>query len=346
MDWFSTNSNTLLQSDKKPKMKYTSFLLLIFVAFSCGTWRKVNLDEFIERSNCYQQEIYAYSSEDLPVPLYMLSLDTLLTNNFSFNSLNIAHAFGFLEDIAKFTELVEQTAPSEEQNLAKKIEILQLRQRINNAIHMASIEVSAVASEMDCEEERADQIASYLYRKEGKSEKRLTVSAIVSGAFGTILSAFIVLNDPDDNNVEYVGVLTGLTEVIFGSLLLTNERKVQFNHERNALRDLWEGRTISSIFPPPIWYYLNYYDPNLPEEDSKRNLILEKWMKFGQISASRDKKKNKLIELYFMDGGYYTAQQLENRANMHDQVESQINLIKQNLKTLASELDSFVNNKI
>lgn len=149
------------------------------------------------------------------------------------------------------------------------------------------------------------------------------------------------MNDPDDNTVEYVGIMTGLTEVIFGSLLLTNERKVHFNHQRNALRDLWEGRIISSIFPPPIWYYLNYYDPNIPEQDSKRNLILEKWMKFGQISESSDKKRNKLIELYFNDGGYYTARQLENRANMHDQVESQINLIKQNLKTLALELDTF-----
>ncbi len=308
---------------------------------SCSSWKKIELDNYLQKSNCFQQQDYDYTLEDLPIPIHELELDSMLLNNFSFNSLNIAHSFGFLGEIENYLQILITEESPNLSAVELQLKKLELRQKLNHYINMASIDVSAIASEMDCEEERADQIASYLARKDAKAENRLTVSAIISGAIGTIGAAIIVLNDPEDNRVEYFGIGVGITEVLFGTLLLTNERKVYIYHERNALRELWEGQTISSIFPPPIWYYLNYYNPNNFEEDSKRNIILEKWMKFGQISESKEKKKDELIALYFKDGGYYNSIQLENRANMHDQIESQINLMKQQLKSLALELDIF-----
>lgn len=64
-------------------------------------------------------------------------------------------------------------------------------------------------------------------------------------------------------------------------------------------------------------------------------------MKFGQITDSKEKEKEKLINLYFKEGGKYTTEQLFNRSNMHDQVEAQINLMKQDLKMLGLELEKF-----
>lgn len=317
------------------------FLFMFVFLTSCSAWEKVTLDQYVEKSNCYQQDAFSYSIEDLPKPIHEIELDKLVIENLSFNSINIAHAFGFLPAIENYLKKAKAYSENEEQSIEDRLSLIEMRQRINQSISLSSIEISAIASEMDCEEERADQIASYLSRKEGNTEKKLTVGAIITGAVGTIASAFIVLNDPEDNRVEYVGVGTGLTEVLFGVLLLTNKRKVYISHERNALRDLWEGQAFSSIYPPPIWYYLNYFNPNDDEPDSKRNQILEKWMKFGQITESKPKKKEALIDLYFKDGGHYTSEQLENRANMHDQIESQINLMKQELKQLALELDSY-----
>ncbi len=328
--------------EERSNMKYL-IILVVFLS-ACSTWEHVSLDQYVEKSNCYREQVYTYNVEELPAPLHTLQIDSLLKKHLAFNSINIAHAFGFLGPIENYITLYEKTTKQEDIGLNEQIQLLQLRQQINQSISLASIEVSAIASEMDCEEERADQIASYLSRKEGATEKKLTVGAIISGAIGTIAAAFIVLNDPDDNRVEYVGIGTGLTEVILGTLLLTNRRKVYISHERNALRDLWEGQSVSSIYPPPIWYYLNYFNPNDETSISRRNQILEKWMKFGQITESSQKKKEALIDLYFKSGGYYSSQQLENRANMHDQVESQINLMKQDLKSLALELDMFESN--
>src|SRR5690606_40409747 len=67
-------------------------------------------------------------------------------------------------------------------------------------------------------------------------------------------------------------------------------------------------------------YYLNYEDKNQP---ALRKDIIDKWSQFGQI----DQDALHISSLYFGDGGVYTADELNNRADMYDQLESQIYLL-------------------
>lgn len=67
-----------------------------------------------------------------------------------------------------------------------------------------------------------------------------------------------------------------------------------------------------------------------------RKDIIDKWSQFGQI----DQDALHISSLYFGDGGVYTADELNNRADMYDQLESQIYLLKQKLMPLAAEIDS------
>ncbi|MCC5917712.1 MAG: hypothetical protein JJU02_10360 [Cryomorphaceae bacterium] len=62
-----------------------------------------------------------------------------------------------------------------------------------------------------------------------------------------------------------------------------------------------------------------------------------------KLSPTIEKRIEIVYALFFGEGGKYTADQLTNRANMHDQIEAQINLMKQDLKLLALELEK-VNN--
>lgn len=64
-----------------------------------------------------------------------------------------------------------------------------------------------------------------------------------------------------------------------------------------------------------------------------------KWLGVGQIADTKEKKKYEVYSLFFGKDGKYTADQLTNRANMHVQIEAQINLMKQDLKLLALELE-------
>ncbi|MGK0639507.1 hypothetical protein [Schleiferia thermophila] len=137
--------------------------------------------------------------------------------------------------------------------LEKKLKIVELSQKIYQKINISSLEISAIASEMDCEEERADQIASYVKGKEDHIETKLTVSAIVAGAIGAISAGILLANTASGNTPEVVGIGTGLIEATLGILILTNKRKITHYHPGNALKDIWTAPETSSIFPVSIW---------------------------------------------------------------------------------------------
>lgn len=79
---------------------------------------------------------------------------------------------------------------------------------------------------------------------------------------------------------------------------------------------------------------------NQTSSHSLREGLIENWKDVEQLDNRSKRKKQDLIALYFGDGGTYNADQLENRANMYDQLESIIKLMKLNLKSLRSQVQS------
>lgn len=315
-----------------------SIILIGIVLASCSGSKHASLNKQLIESNCNQQNVYSYTRNDLPKPIYKIELDTALPVRFSFKSLNVANAIGILGHLTEYVNIQKEFKknPTPE----KRLDIIELSQKINQRINISSLEISAVVSEIDCEDERAGQIADYLNSKENEAESKLTVGAIIVGAAGAVTAGILLANDNNSNAPEFIGIGTGLTEATLGLMILLNKRKVEFYHTRNALREIWRGQDTSTVFPPSLWYYLNYFNPNIPNQPSLRYQIIECWMKFGQIAAVKSKKKKKLINIYFEDAGKYTAEQLNNRANMLDQLEAHISLMKQDLKGLALELEN------
>ncbi len=311
--------------------------ILTFALTSCAGLKNTQLKSQLGISNCNQQATFNYSQDDLPKPIHSINIDTLLTNRFSFQSLNAANAVRLLDLLTEYVNLNKDYKISP--TLDKRIEIVELLQKINQRINISSLEISAVASEMDCEEERADQIATYLKGKEDDAETKLTVGAIVVGAVGAITTGVLLT---EGNVPEFIGIGAGLTEATLGILILLNKRKVEFYHSRNALKDIWFRPETSSIFPQSVWYYLTYEKPD-GSKKSMRQQLVDRWLGFGQIADTKEKNKEKVYRLFFGEGGKYTADQLTNRANMHDQIEAQINLMKQDLKLLALELEQLNN---
>lgn len=310
--------------------------ITIMTLTSCAGLKNAQLSSQLEKSNCNHQASSQYTISELPKPIHTLAIDSVLFHMFSFQSLNIANAIGLLDDLTEFVKLkkIYKSSPSND----KRLEIIELSQKIYQRINFSSLEISSVASEMDCEEERADQIATYLKAKEDDAETKLTVGAIVVGAAGAITAGILLANGGAGSTPEFIGIGSGLTEATLGVLILINKRKVNFYHSRNALKDIWTGPQTSSIFPASVWYYLNYQNPDTKGQSLRQQLV-DKWLGFGQIADTKEKNKEKVYNLFFGEGGKYTADQLTNRANMHDQIEAQINLMKQDLKLLLSELE-------
>jgi len=310
--------------------------LLTLLLTSCSGLKQALLSSHLDKSNCNQQMVYSYTKDNLPRPIHSLYIDTVLSNKFSFQSLNTANAIGLLDLLNAYVNLKKSF--DDRPTLEQRILMVELSLKINRRINIAALEISAVASEMDCEEERADQIATYLKRKEDNAETKLTVGAIVVGAVGAITAGILLSNGNAGNAPEFIGIGTGLTEATLGIMILSNKRKITFHHPRNALKDIWYAPETSNIFPPSVWYYLTYEDQDEPRVSLRQQLV-NKWLSFGQIADTKERKKEKVYSLFFGEGGHYTADQLTSRANMHDQIEAQINLMKQDLKRLAQELE-------
>ncbi len=302
------------------------------VMIGCATIKDASIRQQITSSNCNQQNVYSYTKEDLPKPLHTLRIEKGLADQLSYGDLNMANAIGILPDLARYVRLKKNLDSAD---IVKRLTILELKQRVDHKINMASLEVSAVASEMDCEEERTSQVANYLKAGESEMESKLTVAAIVVGATGAIATGGAIKNETASNTA---GITTGIAEASLGLLMLFNNRKIDFYHQRNALREVWEGKPVSSGFPPFVWYYLNYTDPgkNVP---SVRTQIIDKWKNFGQVSEGEDEEGITVTPVYFGAGGKYTTEQLVNRADMYDQLESHITLMKQDLKALSLALE-------
>lgn len=314
--------------------------MLILLLSSCASLKSGKINSPFDKSNCNQQVAPPYSKADLPKPIHEIEIDTAIASRFSFHALNTANAIGVLKLLTTFVNLRKQYGQNP--TIEQRIEIAELSRKINQRITISSLEISAVSSEMDCEEERADQIATYLKSKEDDAETKLTVGAIIVGATGAIVAGALLASGDDSNAPEFIGIGAGLIEAALGLSILANKRKVEFYHPRNALRDIWTAPDVSQIFPASVWYYLTYENPGQAYKAVRQQLV-DKWVSFGQIADTKEKDKEKVHALFFGDGGQYTADQLTNRANMHDQIEAHINLMKQNLKLLAVEFEKMHN---
>jgi len=314
---------------------YSGIIVSVFILLSCKSYKLISIQEV--SSNCNQQNIYHYTVEDLPEPFYSLKLDSTLVGRFTEGGLKIANAIGIIDLLKEYVE-AEKTYSSNP-SLENKVEILDLDRKIANAIQRASLEISAVASEIDCEEERADQLSSYLKKKEDDRETRLTVAAISVGAIAAIASGILFTIDEHgsaDNLVEAGG---GIVEAVLGFMIFTSKPKVAFSHTRNHLEEIWNGKETSPLFPAHVWYYFNYFNPGKPKEPSLRVQILRSWKAIYEWEKNENRHNHNLIELFFGKGGQYTSEQLKARARMLDQLQANITLMKQDLTQLVTYIE-------
>ncbi len=285
-----------------------------------------------EASNCYNQPDYQYSESDLPKPITQLSILPEVSENFSPSSINIANAIGVLDLINTYSSLKNEYTKSP--TIERKVALLETSMAINQKINTASLEISSVASELDCEEERTSQIANYLKSRGEERENKLLISSIILGAAGSV-AAEILSNQSSGNASTVVGIGTSIAEAGLGFMMLFNKQKTNFYHLRNTPAEIWIGPKVSKTLPPSIWYYLNDENPEL-KKISLRKQLVENWTHLGQIESNKNTTLG-TDAIYFGKGGTYTSDQLKNRADMYDQIESYVTLMKQDLKQLSIE---------
>lgn len=203
----------------------------------------------------------------------------------------------------------------------------EIRAGIQHHIVMASIEIDGIAAELDCEGERADQLARFLDDHNNKRNTKLTVASIITGAITTIATAAI----KDNGTQNTVAIGGGLLSAGLGAMTINAARKkVSLRHSRNMLADIWYAPDSSAMYPPFVWYVLNEKHFSNSGKVSLAQSIRQRWLEFDL-----GKKVSKESEqLYFGAGGIYKADDLHTRAAMLNELQSTVRSINQDLQGL------------
>ncbi|MFC4874077.1 hypothetical protein [Negadavirga shengliensis] len=299
-------------------------LLAIFLLNGCKTQR------VLEIKIPYQEECLAvlnYSPYDMPIPLTELKLSQNLITYFDQRSLTIANAMGIMDDL----DLLLGYNQKENDNSTVFIQTLQ---KIQAKVTKTNLEISSITSAIDCEEEKAEQLSVFLERRLRKSERNLTVGAIVTGALVGLSTGTILMAGGSGFIIEAIGISGGLAEVFLGLKILKLENMVFIQHPRNILADVKESKSYSDYLPPAIWYYLNHQNTSR-NGTTLRELLLQRWEAYSDSIGEK--------EVYFLKEGYYTTDMLKNRADMLDQLEAQIGLMNQDILHFVIQLEELIN---
>ncbi|KGE12840.1 hypothetical protein [Sphingobacterium deserti] len=213
-------------------------------------------------------------------------------------------------------------------NAGNVVESLVAKQRITDRYLVFSTELEAIAAELDCSGERVEQLANYIEKRNSRIVSRLTVASIVLGS-ATVLASTAFESNPVNNMINITG---GAGTAVLGFWTLKpHEKKVQMAIERNLLSNIWYERNSDFVYPPSLWRILTETRFSNTDNSSLIRSIRERWIRYG---FDDDENVKDLELLYFKDGGIYTAEQLRNLANMHNELQASIRGINQDLRSL------------
>jgi hypothetical protein len=285
------------------------FLLGLLLHFSCAG-KKV-----LPSPTPFQEECLQGLSFDSREDLFLadsLKVGEKLPQHFNEKIIDMAIALNMVPDLESYLD----------EDL-DRLERLELKTRMIAKIMKMNLELHSLMSAIDCEEEKSDQIASYLEKELRKKERNLTVAAIITGAVVGVSAGIILASDNTQNDwAEYLGIAGGLTEVFLGISILKLDRKIIIQHPKNILRDVYLAEERPTYFPPSTWYYFNS-KKHSQQRISLKDQLVDRWETYNLTEEG--------ISLLLSDGGAYSPDLLKSRSEMLDQLESQLSLISKDL---------------
>lgn len=309
------------------------YLLALLLALAgCATRPPARL--VVAAGYCDPPLPYRYNPAFAPKADFEAALTPALLARYPRRTLLTANAVGILPPLQALLAL--QAAARQQPGPATELAVLRQRQAIASQVALVSSTVASLAAELDCEGERADQVAGYLKNLDDRRTQRLNVLSITVGAASGIGTTVI-----DNQAAQYsFGIGGGLLAAGLGLLTLSQGgHTAEFTHPRNLLADVWAEKPASEVFPPSIWYLLSEPAFSNGGRTSLAHNTRQRWQHYGQLAKPDSKQGQELAALLFGPGGQYSADQLTVRASMLNELQSAVRLLNQELQGLLLALN-------
>jgi hypothetical protein len=251
---------------------------------------------------------------------------------FSKTSIEISETIGVLPELMMVATAKDARLPFEQ--------LLLTRQILVERITLTMLDVSSVTAELDCENERGDQLRDQLQQLEEQRTRGLTVASLVLGAATAIISGGITLSSPDAVSASVVNIVGGSAQAGTGFAALSYTPKGMLRQERNLLTDIWEGKSESEVYPASVWRFLNHIREGNSEMPLRQTLI-EQWKAAQRLGVPDAEAERRRSELIFGTGGEYTVADLRARRAILDQLKATVTLLYQDLEQLLREVSRY-----
>jgi hypothetical protein len=272
---------------------------------------------------------YRYNPAFVPKADFAAALTPALLAHYPRRNLLTANAVGILPALQ--TQLALQEAARLHPGPATELAVLRQRQLIASQVALVSSIVASLAAELDCEGERADQVAGYLKALDDKRTQRLNVLSISTGAASGVGATVA-----GSQGAQYAfGIGGGVLAAGLGLLTLRqNGHTAEFKHPRNLLAEVWAEQPATDLFPPSVWYMLTNPAFSNGGQTSIVHNTRQRWRRYGHLDKPASKQGKALEALLFGPGGQYSADQLTVRANLLNELQSAVRLLNQELQGL------------
>ena len=242
-----------------------------------------------------------------------------------------------IADVMELLPLLNRMAGLEVEH-ATPADIERVRRKLVTRLQLATLEVSGLVAEIECEVQRADQVQDRLKDIQTTRTTSQTILGVVFGGLANILSGGIGMATGAGDLGNIVSVTGGALEVLFGTSANFTKVRQEFSHPHNHLAAVWHGSPQSEFFSQRAWRFLT--EPSIRDlkGHSLRDVMLQTWQEEGKLGETGSIREKEREELLFGSGGVYDSEQLHVREAMLQQLESSIQLMHQELETLLREV--------
>jgi hypothetical protein len=247
---------------------------------------------------------------------------------FAPQALDVARAIGALAAVEHLATARDEKAP--------EADIAELREQVEDAISVGTLDVASTVAAIECEIGRATEISANLREAETDQTQRLTAYSLVISAAGAIAAGVLDIVDQNATASAAVGIGGGLAGGALGFATLGVRRTATFRHERNILAEVWYGKDHPD-FPEAVWLYVTRPEFTPSGKGSFRETLRTKWMGSGRLGQARAQPSADIVALYFGPGGEYGPDGLDDRVAMLTEVRDVVNLMNHDLQGLATE---------
>lgn len=247
----------------------------------------------------------------------------------------LRHA-GRAEDLASqlglqplIKQLVELSG-RKQQDIEMRMEVLSLRQRLGDKIRHAMLEIMEVTAAIDRDIAESDRLQDYLTGRRTRSDRRTNFATFVSTGILKAVHAGLGFSENANTPIDVLrATASGLDIGIPSSNMLHRyQDRGRLSSQPNMLAMVFNRPVDArSSYNKTVWEYLNSVPPGSKDGKTRRQELIESWIKRRDLkppSSLPGKKEDDLLAGTAAQGTPITIEVLESRASMLADLKAEI----------------------